>query len=444
MTTKVPLRGALVVGSDSDADVAAQLTRIQEEAAKGLAPEPKAPDPALAGAKVRAAIDYGDPAELTDKAGRAAAALARGSPQLAKMLRARGIFLGHGPAPKVAFLYTGQGSQYANMLRELCETEPIVGQTFAEADRIMTSLLGKPLTSYIFIDQNDPAAVARLERQLLQTEIIQPAVMTADLALTRLLAAYGIRPDMVMGHSVGEYGALMAAGALSFGATMDAVSTRGWELSRLDITDIGAMAAVMAPLDEIERTVASLDGYVVMANINSNHQAVIGGATTAVEQAVAKFVDAGRTAMRIPVSMAFHTSIVAPISGPVKKELARLGLRPPVLPIVANVDGEFYPVSGTDADVTERMLDILGRHIMSPVQFIKGLRTLYDAGARVFVEVGPKKALQGFADDVLGEDPDVFSLFTNHPKFGDIPSFNAALCGHRGSGRERLRRLLSR
>ena len=191
----------------------------------------------------------------------------------------------------------------------------------------------------------------------------------------------------------------------------------------------------MAPLEEIERTVASLDGYVVMANVNSTHQAVIGGgATAAVEQAVAKFAGAGRMAMRIPVSRAFHTSIVAPISGPLKRQLARLGLRRPVLPIVANVDGEFYPVTGTGTDVTGQMLDILGRHIASPVQWIKSLRTLYDAGARVFVEVGPKKALQGFADDVLGEDPDVFSLFTNHPKFGEIPSFNAALCGLYAAG----------
>ena len=110
----------------------------------------------------------------------------------------------------------------------------------------------------------------------------------------------------------------MAAGALSFEATMEAVSARGREMASLDIPDNGAMAAVMAPLDEIERTLASADGYVVMANINSNHQAVIGGATAAVEQAVAKFVEAGHTAMRIPVSMAFHTSIVAPISEPLK------------------------------------------------------------------------------------------------------------------------------
>ena len=150
-----------------------------------------------------------------------------------KMLRARGVFVGRGPAPKVAFLYTGQGSQYVNMLRELCDTEPIVAQTFAEADRVMTPLLGKPLTSYIFIDQNDKAAVAQLEQQLLQTEITQPAVMASDLALTRLLDAYGIRPDMVMGHSVGEYGALMAAGALTFDAVLEAVSARGREMASL-------------------------------------------------------------------------------------------------------------------------------------------------------------------------------------------------------------------
>src|SRR5208282_5089626 len=134
---------------------------------------------------------------------------------------ARGIFFGHGPAPKVAFLYTGQGSQYVNMLDELRAAEPIVAQTFAEADRVMTPLLGKPLTDYIFIDGDDPAAVTQLEQQLLQTEITQPAVLAADYALTGILAAYGIKPDMVMGHSLGEYGALVEAGALSFGAALE-------------------------------------------------------------------------------------------------------------------------------------------------------------------------------------------------------------------------------
>jgi malonyl CoA-acyl carrier protein transacylase/NADP-dependent 3-hydroxy acid dehydrogenase YdfG len=349
------------------------------------------------------------------------------------MLRSRGVFIGHGPAPKTAFLYTGQGSQYVNMLRELRDTEPIVADTFAEADEVMTPLLGKPLTSYIFVDSGDSAQVARAEGQLLKTEITQPAVLAADLALTRMLAAYGVKPDLVMGHSLGEYGALVAAGALPFAAALEAVSARGREMASLRVPDTGAMAAVMAPLAEIERIVAAVDGYVVIANINSTHQAVIGGATEAVEQAIEAFALAGYTAGRIPVSHAFHTAIVAPVSEPLRQTLARLDLRAAKLPIVANVDGEFYPADGLG--VRERMLDILGRQVASPVQFVKGLRTLYEAGARVFVEVGPKRALAGFAEDVLGSaHDDVLAVFTNHPKYGDVPSFNAALCGLYAAG----------
>ena len=140
---------------------------------------------------------------------------------------------------------------------------------------------------------------------------------------------------------------------------------------------------------------------------------------------------AGYEASELPVSHAFHTSIVAPASEPLRQELARLRLESPHLPVVANVNGEFYP---TGPDVVPQMLDILAKQVASPVQFVKGLRTLYEAGARIFVEVGPKKALQGFAEDVLGDRGDVLSLFTNHPKFGDIASFNQALCGLYAAG----------
>ena len=103
----------------------------------------------------RLAIDYANAAELADKAGKALKALAANQPAMWKALRAQGIFRGHGPAPKVAFLYTGQGSQYVNMLQPLRATEPIVAETFAEADRVMTPLLGKPLSEFIFVDQAD-------------------------------------------------------------------------------------------------------------------------------------------------------------------------------------------------------------------------------------------------------------------------------------------------
>ncbi len=115
-----------------------------------------------------------------------------------------------------------------------------------------------------------------------------------------------------------------------------------------------------------------------------------------------------------------------------KVALARMELRAPVRPIVANVDGAFYP-TGPGAD--EQMLDILGRQVAEPVQFVRGLETLYDAGARMFVEVGPKRALHGFAEDVLGAThDDAQALFANHPKAGDVPSFNQALAGLYAAG----------
>src|SRR5271166_5270966 len=423
---KAPLRGALVIGAASEAALIERLRAVEKDAKAGRAPAQTAPSEVDLHAPERLAIDYANAAELTAKATAALKALAANQPAMWKALRAQGIFRGHGPAPKVAFMYTGQGSQYANMTRLLRETEPIVAETFAEADRVMTPLLGKPLSKFIFVDQADADAVAKAEDDLRQTEITQPAVLATDLALTRLLAAYGIEPDFTMGHSLGEYGALVAAGGLPFTDSLEAVSARGRGMTQVAMDDNGRMAAVFAPLEEIKRILKTIDGYVVIANVNSNRQAVIGGASKAVEQATEAFKKAGYDVAGLTVSHAFHTSIVAGASKPLRQVLDPLRLESPRLPIVANTNGEVYP---TGPDVVPQMLDILTQQVASPVQFVKGLHTLYDAGARMYVEVGPKKALQGFAEDVLGSRSDVVSLFTNHPKLGDIVAFNQALCG---------------
>ena len=430
LPAKPPLRGALVLGAADDAQLLAAVRSALADARGGRVPTPAVPSPATLASPVRVAIDYADAPDLAGKLDKLDKALTSGNPALFRMLRQQGAFVGRGPAPKVAFLYTGQGSQYVNMLQGLALREQIVGDTFAEADSVMTPLLGRSLSSYIFIDGGDPAAVKAAEKQLLQTEITQPAVLATDLALTRLLSAYGIAPDMVMGHSLGEYGALVAAGSLTFESALEAVSARGREMASLSIDDNGAMAAAFGPLSEIERIVGEAEGYVVIANINSNSQAVIGGATVAVERVVDTLNAAGINAIRIPVSHAFHTTIVAPASVPLVAQLRRLDVRGPQVPCVANVTGEFYP---TGAD-TDTMLDYLGKQVASPVQFVRGLRTLYDAGARVFVEVGPKKALHGFVEDVLGEHDDVLALYTNHPKLADEAAFNQALCGLYASG----------
>ena len=431
---KAPLRGALVIGAASEGALIERLRVLEKDAKTGHAPVPTAPTESDLRAPERLAIDYANATELADKAGNALQALAANQPAVWKALRAQGIFRGHGPAPKVAFLYTGQGSQYVNMLEVLRATEPIVAETFAEADRVMTPLLGKPLSKFIFVDQADTNAVAQADYDLRQTAITQPAVLATDLALTSLLAAYGIEPDFTMGHSLGEYGALVAAGALPFGDSLEAVSARGRGMTQVAMDDNGRMAAVFAPLEELERILKTINGNVIIANVNSNHQAVIGGASKAVELAMEAFLKAGYDVAPLPVSHAFHTSIVAGASEPLRRVLERLHLESPRLPIVANTNGEFYPMGH---DVVPQMLDILTRQVASPVQFVKGLRTLYDAGARIFVEVGPKKALQGFAEDVLGGNSDVVSLFTNHPKFGDIVAFNQALCGLYAAGHGR-------
>ncbi|MCG8424418.1 MAG: SDR family NAD(P)-dependent oxidoreductase [Proteobacteria bacterium] len=426
---KAPLRGALVIGAESEPAIAERLRTVLTEAKAGRAPAARPPAASDLRAHMRLAIDYLDAADLANKAERGLKALAKNHPGMWKALRGQGVFAGRGQPAKVAFLYTGQGSQYVNMLRDLGQVEPIVADAFAWADQIMTPLLsGTPLTRYLFADADRMQAA---EADLKQTAITQPAVLTTDLALTELLAAYGIRPDMVMGHSLGEYGALVAAGAMSFAHALEAVSARGREMTRVSVEDNGAMVAVFAPLTDIERILASIAGYAVVANINSNHQAVVGGVTPTIERATEEFQKAGFRAIPLPVSHAFHTKIVAPASEPLKMQLRRLDLHPPAIPLVANVSGQFYP---TGSGAVDEMIDILGRQIASPVQFVKGLHTLYDAGARVFVEVGPKKALTGMAEDVLGERPGVVTLYTNHPKPGGVVSFNQALCGLYAAG----------
>ena len=161
-SAKLPLRGALVLGGRDDADVVAQLQPVLAEARAGRAPATAAPDPAVGAAAVRVAVDFVDAADLAAKLDKLLKAFAAANPAAFRMLRQQGAFVGRGAAPKVAFLYTGQGSQYVNMLSELRAREPIVAAVFARADAAMSPLLGRSLSSYIFIDGQDPAAVAQL------------------------------------------------------------------------------------------------------------------------------------------------------------------------------------------------------------------------------------------------------------------------------------------
>ena len=432
---RTPPRGAVVLGAPSAGELLLSVRVLAEAARAGRAPARCPPLQADLVAAERVAIDYGSPAELAVRAELAARALALepgpGARDMWRALRPRGVFRGRGGAARVAFLYSGQGSQYPNMLARLRASEPVVRDVFDEADRLMAPMLGRPLTELVFVDGSDPAAHAWSEESMRPIEVTQPAVLAADLALARLLDVYGVGPDMVMGHSLGEYAALVNAGCLTFAEALEVVSGRAGEMRHMEGADPGVMLAVIAPLEEIRGAVAAVGGGAMIANVNSTSQAVVGGPTDAVRRLAQRLRGAGRDAVELPVSHAFHTPIVSPLSGPLRATLERIQVRPPRLPVVANLTGRLYPM---EPGRVPAVRELMARQLAAPVQFVGGLRTLHEMGARVFVEVGPKRALQGFADDVLGGYDDVLTLYSNHPKTGELESFNHALCGLFASG----------
>ncbi|MEA3200358.1 MAG: hypothetical protein QOE90_1786 [Thermoplasmata archaeon] len=331
-------------------------------------------------------------------------------------LKVKGAAFAEGrPTGKVAFLFPGQGSQYANMCRELAMRYPVVRATFDEADRVLEPLLGSKLTTLLWVDPKDAAAVARAEESLKQTEVTQPAMLAADVAIFRLLAEHGIKPDMVGGHSLGEYAALVAAGVLSFEDALLAVSARGKEMAGVQVPDKGLMASVSAGPEQVEQVLRQVPGYVVAANKNCPVQTVIAGETPAVQKAMQVAKSMGIDVMQLNVSAAFHTSIVAPAAQPLRRVLDRLGFQAPRIPCYTNIDATLYPAS------PDAIRDILSKQIAAPVEWIAELKAMQAAGATIFVEVGPKRALSGFVEATLGQA--VLAVTTNHPKRGDLASF---------------------
>ncbi len=418
----VPYQGLLFLSAGSKADLRAALAKKVEELRAGGVHVPALPTPEALALPERVVIDYADSAELLKRAERALSAFDTDTPAGWQAMMAHGVYRGSGRAGKLVYLFPGQGSQYVNMIKDLRQYEPVVVDTFDEADRILEPILGRPLTSFIYVEGGEEE-LAQAEKNLKDTTITQPAMLTANVALLRVLDKFGFKPDLVIGHSLGEYAALVAAGVLTFAEALEVVSARGQEMKKVSMADNGCMAAVSAPLGEVEKILAGLSGYVVLANINSPLQSVIGGDTPSVDAAIAAFPAAGFQAVKIPVSHAFHTKIVAPASEPLRRVIERMNIQPPRIPIVANVTGELYPQTRAE------ILDILTRQVASPVQFVKGMQTLYREGGRVFIEVGPKRVLNALATDNLKDKPDVILLASNHPRKGGRASINEALCG---------------
>ena len=327
----------------------------------------------------------------------------------------------------LAHMYPGQGSQYVGMTLDLAKRFGVIRKTWEEADVVMNEIIGEPLSEFVLRENLSSEEMSAAEEKLKQTEYTQPAMLTADLAMERLLNQHGIRPDMVAGHSLGEYAALMVSGILRFEDALRAAAARGTEMGNVEVPDRGIMASVTAPLEMIESVLAESEGYVIAANKNSPNMSVIAGETEPMKQVMARFEAGGATVVQLQTSHAFHSRIVAPANEPLRRFLENLEISLPSIPITANVDGEFYPNEVPDGkDAKSAILEKLAPQMSSAVEWTSQVRSMHGAGAKAFLEVGPKRALALFASQIL-ESEDVLINITNHPKAGGINSFFGAL-----------------
>src|SRR5580704_13155731 len=280
---------------------------------------------------------------------------------------------------KVAFVFPGQASQYPGMGKELAEKYPAARAVFDEADQAFGFSISK-------------ICFAGTEDELKLTANTQPAILTCSVAVYRVLADRGLTPDFVAGHSLGEYSALIAAGAVKFSDAVQLVRKRGTYMQEAVPAGVGAMAAIMglSPAVVADACKRATNGEICSAaNLNSPEQTVISGHAGAVKRAVEIASQLGaKRAVILAVSAPFHSALMAPAQERLAQDLMSTTFANLSVPLVTNVDADTISVG-------DEAREALIRQVTMPVRWEESIRLLIDEGVNTFVEVGPGRVLTG-------------------------------------------------
>ncbi len=293
-----------------------------------------------------------------------------------------------GQRPEVAFLFPGQGAQYAGMGRALYESEPVFRRTIERCDEILQPLLGRSLESLYY-----GADTGRMAEETLYT---QPALFAFQVALAELWRSWGVEPTMVLGHSLGEYAAACVAGVFGVEDGLRLVAARGRLMQALPAG--GGMAALGTDADRVAGLVAELGAAVVIAARNGPVNTVISGVWSEVERVVQRFEAGGGRVHRIAVSHASHSPLLDPMLDGLTEAAAGIAMAAPRIALVSNLTG---------APAGPELLrdpQYWRRQAREAVQFESGIRALHELGARIFLEVGPAPVLTGMGRACV-EDP---------------------------------------
>ena len=285
---------------------------------------------------------------------------------------------------KKAYVFPGQGSQFPGMAKTLYETNETARAMLDRANEI----LGFRITDIMFEGTAE---------DLKQTKVTQPAIFLHSVVLAKCLPDFA--PDMVAGHSLGEFSALVASGAMDFEEGLRLVSIRAQAMQKACEANPGAMAAVLAlPTEKIEEICSECDGIVVAANYNCDGQVVISGEREAVEAACVKMKEAGaKRALPLPVGGAFHSPLMESARAELAEGIEKAVFKTPVCPVYQNVTAK------ATSDPEEIKANLLAQ-LTSPVRWTQSIRSMIQDGGDHFIELGPGKVLQGLIAKIAETD----------------------------------------